>query len=101
MKLPLYTAAALATVLLAAGAARAQEPIKFGKPDPKDFTAAPFMGDSAATAVVLCDFGTTSFQLKGSSFQLVTERITRIKILKKAGYGRSTAVPPGYSYNLD
>ena len=96
MKLPLYTAAALATVLLAAGTARAQEPIKFGKPDPKDFTAAPFVGDSAATAVVLCDFGTTSFQLKGSDFQLVTERITRIKILKKAGYGAATVEVPLY-----
>ncbi|GAB2704248.1 hypothetical protein GCM10011495_39050 [Hymenobacter frigidus] len=101
MKLPLYTAATLATMLLAAGAAQAQEPIKFGKPDPKDFTAAPFVGDSAAAAVVLCDFGTTSFQLKGSNFQLVTERITRIKILKKAGYDAATVTIPLYHQNTN
>ena len=83
-------------MLLAASAAQAQEPIKFGKPDPKDFTAAPFVGDSAAAAVVLCDFGTTSFQLKDSNFQLVTERITRIKILKKAGYNAATVEVPLY-----
>lgn len=100
MKLPLRTTAALAAGLLAAGAARAQpEPIKFGKPDPKDFTAAPFVGDSTAAAVVLCDYGTTRFQLKGADFQLVTERVTRIKILKKAGYDAATVEVPLYHRN--
>ena len=84
--------------LLAAGfAARAQpEPIKFGKPDPKDLTAAPFASDSAAAAVVLCDYGTTRFQLKEHSFQLVTDRVTRIKILRKAGYDAATVLVPLY-----
>ena len=99
MKHSLRYPAALAAMALASLAAQAQpEPIKFGKPDPKDFTAAPFVGDSAAAAVVLCDYGTTSFQFNSNDFQLVSERITRIKILKKAGYDAATvrnpALPP-------
>ena len=103
MKLPLRCfPAAVAAVLFSAFVAQAQpEPIKFGKPDPKDFTEAPFVGDSAAAAVVLCDFGTTSFQLKGSSFQLVTDRVTRIKILKKSGYDVATVEVPLYHRGSD
>jgi len=98
MKLFLRCPLALAAWLVAF-AAQAQEPIKFGKPDPKDFTAAPFVGDSAAAAVVLCDFGTTSFVYKDNDFQLVSERITRIKILKKAGYDVATVEVPLYHRN--
>ena len=102
MKLLLRCSAPLAALLLAATTAQAQpEPLKFGKPDPKDFTAAPFVGDSAAAAVVLCDFGTTSFQLKGSSFQLVSTRTTRIKILKKAGYDAATVAVGLYHRGTD
>ena len=103
MKLPLhFFPAAVAAVLFSGFVAQAQpEPIKFGKPDPKDFTEAPFVGDSAAAAVVLCDFGTTSFQLKGSSFQLVTDRVTRIKILKKSGYDVATVEVPLYHRGSD
>ena len=98
MRLPLLLAAALIPAL----AAHAQtEPIKFGKPDPKDFTSAPFVGDSAAAAVVLCDYGNTSFRLNGSSFQLVTNRTTRIKILRKAGYDAATVEVPLYHRGTD
>ncbi|GAB3580900.1 DUF3857 domain-containing protein [Hymenobacter daeguensis] len=96
MKVVLRASAAVAAILLAGLAARAQDaPIKFGKPDPADFTAAPFAADSAA-AVVLCDYGTTSFQYLNNDFQLVSERITRIKILKKAGYDVATVKVPLY-----
>jgi hypothetical protein len=87
----------LAALLLGAFSVHAQtEPIKYGKPDPKDFTAAPFVGDSTASAVVLCDYGTTSFQYNDNGFQLLTERVTRIKILKKAGYDVATVRVPLY-----
>ena len=49
--------------LLPGAPARAQsvkfpaDPIKFGQIDGQDLTAAPFVADSAAAAVVLCDFG--------------------------------------------
>lgn len=67
---------------LGAGAARAQpEPIKFGQVAPADLTAAPFAADSAAAAVVLCDYGSTS--IPGTELRF--DRVTRIKILKPAG----------------
>ena len=87
----------LALLLLPATGTRAQTaPIKFGQLDPKDLTAAPFAGDSAAAAVVLCDYGTTRFEYINNDFQLVSERTTRIKILKKAGYEAATVRVPLY-----
>ncbi|HEX8656875.1 MAG TPA: DUF3857 domain-containing protein [Hymenobacter sp.] len=99
LNLPLLFSTALIAGLLSPFVAQAQGPIKFGKPDPKDLTAAPFVGDSAAAAVVLCDFGTTSFAYTENDFQLVSERITRIKILKKAGYEVATVEVPLYHRN--
>jgi len=87
----------LGTVLLTTTGARAQNaPLKFGQVDPKDLTAAPFAGDSAASAVVLCDYGTTRFEYTNNDFKLVSERTTRIKILKKAGYEAATVKVPLY-----
>jgi hypothetical protein len=60
--------------------------IKFGQPGPEDFAAKNFVGDSAASAVVLYDNGVARFRLNGTTFQMETERTTRIKILKKSGY---------------
>ncbi len=100
MKLSLRYPYLLTVSLLGALAAQAQtEPIKFGKPDPKDLTAEPFVGDSAAAAVVLCDFGTTNFQYVSNTFKLVSERTTRIKILKKAGYDVATVTVPLFHRN--
>jgi hypothetical protein len=89
--------------VLAAGPAAAQQApavqpveIKFGKPEPADFQAKSFVADSAAPAVVLYDYGSTRFRLNGSSFQLESERVTRIKILKKAGYEVATVEIPLY-----
>ena len=75
--------------------------IKFGKPEPADFEAKNFLGDSAAGAVVLYDFGNTRFRLNGLSFQLESERTTRIKILKKSGYDVATVEVPLYHQNQD
>ncbi|SFQ61341.1 DUF3857 domain-containing protein [Hymenobacter arizonensis] len=96
MKLPLLYPATLAALLSSFGAQAQSEPIKFGKPDPKDLTSAPFVADSAASAVVLCDYGTTNFQYISNDFKLVSERITRIKILKKSGYDVATVQVPLY-----
>jgi hypothetical protein len=70
--------------------------IKFGQPEPADFSAKGFVADSAAPGVVLYDYGATRFQLKGASFQLESDRVTRIKILKKAGYDLATIEIPLY-----
>jgi len=102
MKLPLRHLFISAALLCGALAAHAQpEPIKFGKPDAKDLTAAPFVGDSAAAAVVLCDYGTTGFDYKDNDFRLITERVTRIKILKKSGYEQATVEVPLYHRNTN
>lgn len=74
------------------------EPIKFGKPDPKDFDPQSFVADSAAEAVVLCDFGRSRFEVGAADegFRTVFERTTRIKILSKAGYDWATVEVPLY-----
>src|SRR6476661_3698871 len=78
--------------LLAGLAAQAQpEPIKFGKIDPKDLTAAPFVADSAAEAVVLCDYATSRIEAAATGhLQTLFERTARIKILKKSGFDWAT-----------
>ena len=96
MKKLLPLALALGVLLPATTALAQTVPIKFGQVDPKDLTAAPFAGDSAAAAVVLCDFGTTRFEYVNNDFLLVSERTTRIKILKKAGYEAATVKVPLY-----
>ena len=87
----------LLSTLLASATAQAQpEPIKFGQLDPADLTAAPFVADSAAAAVVLCDYGRSYLKGQGAGFQVVFERVTRLKILKKAGYAEATVEIPLY-----
>ncbi|MCB2379688.1 DUF3857 and transglutaminase domain-containing protein [Hymenobacter sp. BT635] len=72
------------------------DPIKFGKIDEKDLTGANFVADSAAEAVVLCDFGRSRFEPTEDGFRTVFERVTRIKILKKSGYDWATVRVPLY-----
>ncbi len=100
--LGLVQCSAGALALLSAATSQAQQAparpaeIKFGKPDPADFEAKNFVGDSAAPAVVLYDYGSTRFRLNGTSFQLDSDRLTRIKILKKSGYDVATVEVPLY-----
>lgn len=116
---------ALPALLLAAGLSAAAylpahgqaEPIKFGKIELKEFDKANFVGDSAANAVVLCDYGRSHFSvgIKGD-FVINFDRVVRIKILKKGGYEWADGEIPlyhqggntekitdlrGYTYNLD
>ncbi|GAB3856146.1 hypothetical protein GCM10028822_28090 [Hymenobacter terrigena] len=89
-------------MLIASYSARAQnEPIKFGVIDSRELTAAPFVADSAASAVVLCDFGRSRLKGQGGNFQVVFERVTRIKILKKPGYEYATVEIPLYHRDND
>ncbi|GGF20802.1 DUF3857 domain-containing protein [Hymenobacter cavernae] len=91
------------------------DPIKFGKPDPQDFEAKNFVADSAAEAVILCDFGRSRFEMMENDFKVVYDRVLRIKILKKSGYDWATLKVPlykkdkqeeklvnlrGYTYNM-
>ncbi|WP_035564200.1 DUF3857 domain-containing protein [Hymenobacter sp. IS2118] len=91
-------------VILLSATAWAQappDPIKYGQIDKADLTAAPFRGDSAAAAVVLCDYGRSRLRGKRDGLEVVFERITRIKILKKAGYEEATVEIPLYHRDGD
>ncbi|MCB2408541.1 DUF3857 domain-containing protein [Hymenobacter lucidus] len=77
------------------------DPIKFGKIDERDLTGANFVADSAAEAVILCDFGRSRFEVGESGMKIVFERVTRIKILKKSGYDWATVQVPLYKKNSD
>ena len=74
-------------------------PIKFGQPDPADFEVQNFVGDSAAAALVLCDYGSTRYGSSGGKLVVQHERLTRIKILKKAGYEQATVEVPLYHHD--
>ncbi|OWP63648.1 hypothetical protein CDA63_07600 [Hymenobacter amundsenii] len=77
--------------------ARAQTaPIKFGKIDEADLTSQNFGADSAAAAVVLCDYGISRFDYAEKGFRVLFERTTRVKILKKSGYDYATVRVPLY-----
>jgi hypothetical protein len=71
-------------------------PVKFGQPDLGDFDAKNFVADSGATAVILCDYGNSQFSSTAGNLTITTERTTRIKILKKAGYDYATVEVPLY-----
>ncbi|RZK88403.1 MAG: DUF3857 domain-containing protein, partial [Hymenobacter sp.] len=71
-------------------------PIKFGQPDLGDFEAKNFVADSGAAAVILCDYGSSQFSSTAGKMVITTERTTRIKVLKKAGYDYATVEVPLY-----
>lgn len=75
------------------------DPIKFGKPNLEDFDPQRFVADSAAEAVVLCDYGRSRFEYIDGDFRVVFDRVTRIKILSKAGYEWATVEVPLYHRN--
>ncbi|MDQ2769909.1 MAG: DUF3857 domain-containing protein [Bacteroidota bacterium] len=77
------------------------DPIKYGQIDVRDLTTAPFAADSGAAAVVLCDYGRSRLKGQGAGFQVVFERVTRIKILSKAGYDQATVEIPLYHRDND
>ena len=77
------------------------DPIKFGKVEASDIDDKGFVADSAAEAVVLCDFGRSRFDAGSEGFRIVFDRVTRIKILKKSGYDWATVKVPLYHKGAD
>ncbi|MFA6403427.1 MAG: DUF3857 domain-containing protein [Salinivirgaceae bacterium] len=64
-----------------------QDPIKFGKISDEELQMTVYAKDTAATAVVLCDYGVSEFvytDAEGLRYKFT--RNTRIKIFKKEGY---------------
>lgn len=77
----------LLCLLLTRPAQAQPDPITFGQLEPQYLTAAPFAADTAAEAVVLCDYGkSTIVREDAQKLQLRFDRVTRIKILKKSGF---------------
>jgi hypothetical protein len=87
--------------LMALAQGKQPAPIKFGLPDENDFEAKNFEADSGASAVVLCDYGTSHFGSTAGEMCIISERITRIKILKKAGYNYASVEVPLYHKGED
>lgn len=72
-------------------------PVKFGKVTPEDFYVNTATLDSAADAVVIADFGTTSFEGDNRGwFHLVFRHSKRIRIVKKQGFDAATVNIPIY-----
>ncbi len=66
-------------------------PIKFGKIDMADLQMKVYAKDTAAEAVILCDYGQSYHQYNSTlGLQMVFERHRRIKIFKKSGYEWAT-----------
>lgn len=61
-------------------------PIKFGKVSKEELEMTHYELDSAASAVILCDYGRSYIDYGTDQFQVIHERTTRIKILTKDGY---------------
>ncbi|SDX89578.1 DUF3857 domain-containing protein [Hymenobacter psychrophilus] len=102
MMQPLLFRALLTGTLITAtaGLLQAQDaPIKFGSINEADLTDRNFVADSAASAVVLCDFGRSYFSYGGKGFSVIFERVKRIKILKKSGYEYASGRVPLYHAN--
>jgi hypothetical protein len=72
-------------------------PIKYGKIDISDLQMKVYPKDTSAEAVVLGDIGRAYFTYTDSEgFQVVYERVRRVKILKKSGYDWATVKVPLY-----
>ncbi|HXB07107.1 MAG TPA: DUF3857 domain-containing protein [Puia sp.] len=70
-------------------------PVKFGKVTPEDFNINANAVDSSAEALVIADFGTTSFEGDNRGwFSLVFKRSKRIRILKRAAFDAATISIP-------
>lgn len=88
--------------LLSVPALRAQDkqdklPVKFGKVTPDDFKVSAPPTDSAAGAVVIADYGVSTFE--GSNrgwFNIVYKHSRRIRILKRSAFDAATVTIPLY-----
>jgi transglutaminase-like putative cysteine protease len=69
------------------------EPIQWGKIPRNDLKMHTYKPDSSASAVVLCNYGITTY----NRMYLVTKHHVRIKILKKSGYKWATIKIPYYA----
>ncbi|UYZ57485.1 DUF3858 domain-containing protein [Hymenobacter latericus] len=74
------------------------DPIKFGKIEATAFEASQYKGSKEASAIVLCDFGTSRIVGAQDGFKVVFDRVTRVLVLNKAGYEQATVAVPLYHH---
>lgn len=95
-----YALAALCLVFNYFESSAQKPPTKFGDVTVDELKMSQYELDSAATAVVLCDYGESELKYDQSQgFFLVFERITRLKILKREGYAYVDFMIPLYTAN--
>jgi hypothetical protein len=72
--------------------------MKYGKVPAEDLAMTVYPLDTSAAAVVLWDFGETSFDIGNSGhWEVYFKRHKRIKILKRSGFGQGDIAIPFYS----
>src|SRR6267154_2884976 len=72
-------------------------PVKFGRVNPEDFSVTANTLDSAAGALVVADYGTSSFEGDTRGwFSLQFKHSKRIRILKRSGFDAATISIPLY-----
>jgi hypothetical protein len=88
----------VAILIIAKNTSLAQKaPIKFGDVPPEQIQMRYYPRDSSASAVILADFGESTIEYNQSNgFQLIFERIKRIKILTKDGLSEGDFSIPLY-----
>jgi hypothetical protein len=78
-------------------AAQDKMPVKFGKVTPDDFKVTGERLDSSADAIVIADFGISSFDGNAKGwFDLTFKHTKRIRILKRTGFDAATIKIPLY-----
>lgn len=78
-----------------------KEPMKFGKIELSDLEMKYYEKDSSASAIILCDYGSSQIDYGIDQFQVMFKRHTRIKILNKDGYKWADHFIKLYSRNGD
>lgn len=78
---------------------QSKDPFKWGDIDPADLAMTVYEPDSTAGAVVLMDFGRTTFDFGGTDMRVNYFRYKQIKILQRSGFDQADISIPYYSYN--
>lgn len=85
-------------LLHSTGRAQDKLPVKFGKVTPEDFNITLTGPDSTAGAVIIADFGTSSFEGNPKGwFTLAFKHSRRIKVLRRSGFDAATVTIPLYT----
>jgi Domain of Unknown Function with PDB structure (DUF3857)/Transglutaminase-like superfamily len=98
-----FIVCSIALILMSPGIhAQDKMPVKFGKVTPADFAVTAGSLDSAADAVILADFGTSTFVgNRQASFSIEFHHSKRIRILTKKGFDAGTVTIPLYTNDKD